>query len=246
MIKLEPNGEIAVVRLDNKTANAVNLDLVEQLSETLEVVKQKYRAMVLAGNSRFFSMGFDLPDLISLDRNGFSHFFRRFNETVISILTLPVPTVAALGGHTIAGGAILSLACDFRIGKEGRTLIGLNEIKLGLPVPFIADLMLRQITGDRTATRMIFQGEFVPVSQALQSGLVDRVAEKERVEAEALEIAADLAGNAGPAIQACKEVRTRDITQTYDAYGARENERLIDCWQSPKTRELLKEAARKF
>lgn len=154
--------------------------------------------------------------------------------------------MAALGGHTIAGGAILSLACDFRIGKEGRTLIGLNEIKLGLPVPFIADLMLRQITGDRTATRMIFQGEFVPVSQALQSGLVDRVAEKERVEAEALEIAADLAGNAGPAIQACKEVRTRDITQTYDAYGARENERLIDCWQSPKTRELLKEAARKF
>lgn len=68
MIKLEPNGEIAVVRLDNKTSNAVNLDLVEQLSETLEVVKQKYRAMVLAGNSRFFSMGFDLPDLISLDR----------------------------------------------------------------------------------------------------------------------------------------------------------------------------------
>ena len=246
MIKLEPHGKTAVVRLDNKTANAVNLNLLEELAETLETVKNQYHAMVLAGNPRFFSMGFDLPELILLDRNGFSEFFQKFNETVISILTLPVPTVAALGGHTIAGGAILALACDFRVGKEGKPLIGLNEIKLGLPVPFIADLMLRQVTGDRTATRMIFQGEFVSMAEAAGSGLVDRVAENKGVEAGALEMAADLACLSGPAMEACKAIRTRDITRAYDAYGTLENERLIDCWQNPKTRELLKEAAEKF
>ena len=77
-----------------------------------------------------------------------TEFFHKFNHVVLNILTLPLPTAAAVKAHAVAGGAIMMLTCDYGFAAAGRVLIGLNGIKLGVPIPYLPDLILRQIAGD--------------------------------------------------------------------------------------------------
>ena len=113
--------------------------------------------MVLAGGTKFFSIGLNLPELIGLNRKEMAEFWERFTQTVFGLYTLPMPTVCAVCGHAVAGGNILALTCDYRIGSTENRKIGLNEILLGLPVPYLADLMLRQVSGDRAATERLYR-----------------------------------------------------------------------------------------
>ncbi|MFH2057592.1 MAG: enoyl-CoA hydratase-related protein [Pseudomonadota bacterium] len=70
-------------------------------------------------------------------------FFQRFNQLTLDLYTLPLPTACAISGHAIGGRNILALTGDYRFMAEGKKRIGLNEIQLGVPVPYLADLILR-------------------------------------------------------------------------------------------------------
>jgi enoyl-CoA hydratase/carnithine racemase len=150
MISLDRQENVAVLKLDRSTTNAINLGLVETLSAALQEVKHdtKARSLVLtSANNKFFSIGFDIPDLYDLDRPEFETFYREFNALCMDLYTLPKPVMACLNGHAIAGGCILALCCDYRLIAGGKKLIGLNEVKLGVPVPYLADCILRELVG---------------------------------------------------------------------------------------------------
>ena len=202
--------------------------------------------MVLAGGEKFFSMGFDLPKLLLLDRSGMTEFFYFFNKVVFEILTLPVPTSAAIKAHAIAGGTILLLACDYRVAASGKVLIGLNEIKLGVPAPYLPDLILRRIAGDVVASEMLYFGEFIDSLDAAKKGIITSMFPKSDVEDKALEIVASVAKLPAKAFQASKANRVEAIRSRYENSFRTKNEEFLDCWFSSKTQELLSEAAKKF
>src|SRR5512137_1705530 len=127
-LTLEDHGKVAIVRMANNVINAIGAEVVEELSLALQEVRGRFRGMVLAGGNKFFSIGLNLPELIELDRDGMADFWTRFEDTVLKLYTLPLPTAAAIAGHANGGGAILALACDFRFIAAGRKLISLNEI----------------------------------------------------------------------------------------------------------------------
>lgn len=165
---------------------------------------------------------------------------------MLKLYTLPLPTAAAIAGHANGGGAILALACDFRFIAAGRKLISLNEILLGLPVPYLADMMLRQIAGDRVATRMEYLGTFLMPEEAQTAGVVDEVCSEAEVEARALahiEAAAALPPFGFPLT---KQHRTRDIRAQFLAGRESINQAFMECWFMPSTQALLKEAVTKF
>ena len=97
------------------------------------------------------------------------------------LFTFPKPTAAAISGHAIAGGCILTLCCDYRYIAEGRKLMGLNEIKLGVPVPYVADCILRSLVGFRHAREIMESGDFYQPETSFQKGLVDAVLPLENV-----------------------------------------------------------------
>ena len=165
---MKAKKNLALVRLSNGVTNAISPDLAEELSTVIAQVKKDCAGMVLAGGEKFFSMGFDLPKLLLLNRSGMTEFFYFFNKVVFEILTIPVPTAAAIKAHAIAGGTILLLACDYRVAASGKVLIGLNEIKLGVPAPYLPDLILRRIAGDVVASEMLYLGEFIDSSDAAE------------------------------------------------------------------------------
>lgn len=245
-VTIESRGQVAIVRLSNGVINAINQNLVEDLSRAVHQVKNEFRGMVLAGGTKFFCIGFDLPALLKLDQNNMSEFLDKFDQVVLELYTLPIPTACAIGGHAVAGGTILALACDYRFVASGRKFVGLNEINIGLPVPCLPDLMLRQITGDRAATEIVYRGQLIAPEASLDLGLIDEIFTEDELEERALGKIAELAALSQPAFSLIKGNRVRETALRFEKERESSKQQFLDCWFREPVRELLLEAAEKF
>jgi enoyl-CoA hydratase/carnithine racemase len=245
-VTLEANDAVAVLRLNNGVTNAISPELVDDLAGEVNRIKSEFKGMVLTGGEKFFCIGLDLPALLELDPPDMTEFYARFEQAIFDLYTLPVPTACAINGHATAGGAIFALTSDFRFVSSGRRFIGFNEVKIGVPVPYIADLMLRQIIGDRCATDMMFSGKFVEPEEAKGIGLVDDVFDSEDLEEKAVAKIAELAALPPYGIRVVKNNRIEAVRSKYVEMGSADADRFLDCWFNPAVRELLSEAAKKF
>ena len=245
-VNLEAHDDVAVLRLNNGVTNAISSELVDDLAVGVNRIKSEFKGMVLAGGEKLFCIGLDLPALLQLDQSDMAEFYARFEQAIFDFYTLPVPTACAINGHATAGGAIFALTSDFRFVSSGRRLIGFNEVKIGVPVPYIADLMLRQIIGDRCATDMMFSGKFVEPEEAKAIGLVDDVFDSEDLEEKAVAKIAELAALPPYGIRVVKDNRIQAVRSRYLEMGRADADRFVGCWFDPAVQELLKEAAKKF
>jgi enoyl-CoA hydratase/carnithine racemase len=243
---LEAHQAVAVLRLNNGVTNAISPELLDDLSDAVKRIKSEFKGMVLAGGEKFFCIGLDLPGLLPLGRSEMVDFYFKFMQGALGLYTLPIPTACALNGHATAGGTIFALCSDFRFASSGRKLIGLNEVKIGVPVPYLADLILRQVVGDRCATEMMFKGEFVEPDKAQEIGLVDAVFPPEDLEEKAVAKIAELAALPSEGLRLIKRNRVGALRSQYEDMRDTEADLFLDCWFNPSVRELLTEAAKKF
>ena len=158
----------------------------------------------------------------------------------------PMLTSVLKAGHAPAAGTILALACDFRMIASGKKLMGLNEIKIGLPVPFLADLMLRQVVGDRAATEIEYTGELLMPEKAQTFALADTIFPEEDVEAQAIAKISEIIERPPFGFSLTKQHRTRDIRAQFLAGRESINQAFMDCWFSPAVQALLRDATDKF
>src|SRR5213083_746109 len=161
-------GGVRVLTLDRPPANAENEELLGDLGTALAEARgsDAVRAIVLTGAGRFFSGGFDLSTPRRDDDSG--HLFRNlFRATHLTLLALPKPTVAMVNGHAIAGGLVLALACDYRL--------GLNEVAIGASYPKVAFEVVRLRLAHARASELLLGAALYPASQALRLGVVDEL-----------------------------------------------------------------------
>jgi len=249
LMVIERRQETAILTLSRDITNAINMELVTEMSEALRrsADDPDCRGLVLTGaNDKFFSIGLDIPELFPLTPGEFTIFYRAFNRLCLDLFTLPKPTVAALTGHAIAGGCILALCCDYRFIAEGKKLMGLNEIKLGVPVPYPADRILQSLAGWHVAREVIDGGEFFDGPELLARGLVDQVLALEKVLPAAIEKVSTLGTTSPEAFALIKRNRTEPIKGNILADLDERERRFVERWYSPQARELLDEAIDKF
>jgi enoyl-CoA hydratase len=247
MLNIHDEGPVRILELAHGTANPIGPGLIAALRPALAEVmgSAAVRGLVLASASRrFFSIGFDLPAILPLERPAMAAFFQEANALWRDLLSMPKPVVAAIERHAVAGGCITALCCDHRIVEEGRVLVGVNEIKLGLPNPLLADSALRSLVGGRAARDVISMGEFYDPQAARAIGLVDTVVPEGQSRSQAMELAARL-GESG-AYAAIKRIRVAPILEEYDRRRAFEDEAFLDLWFSGDTRRRLQEALSRF
>jgi 3,2-trans-enoyl-CoA isomerase len=133
-------------------------------------------ALVISGAPGMFSAGLDVPHLLTLDRDGMFAAWRSFVKLTRTLIASRVPIAAAITGHAPAGGAVISICCDWRVMAAGEFRIGLNEVQVGIILPeFLLDLVAR-IIGPRQAERLTVGGLMLPPEEAVRIGLVDEVA----------------------------------------------------------------------
>ena len=124
------------------------------------------RAVVLTGEGPFFSAGFDLHGEGSMGSDPVA-VWRLFRESLMALFTFPKPTVAMMGGHAIAGGLVLVLACDYRLGLDGDYRIGLNEVAIGASFPRAAFEITRLRLTHQQSSELLLGASIYPASQAL-------------------------------------------------------------------------------
>ena len=242
----EFQDHIAILRLNSGPTNLISLKLVDELSQSLHEIKGTARGMVLCGGDQFFSVGFDLPEVLKFDRPAMGNFLERFNQLCLDLFTAPFPTDCALSGHAVAGGNILALTCDYRYAASEEKKIGLNELKLGVPVPYLADMILRHTIGNRFASQMIYSGEFISFSDAKIIGMIDVVGPPDELEDFTLERLTQIASFQSQAFAAVKANKVEEIKRRYEKNYKSKNEIFLDCWFSIPVQENLLEALTKF
>ena len=192
MIEWAEVDGIAVLTLARPPVNALDAELCTAVAEGLRGPRvDGARAVVLTGAGRAFSAGVDLRSVV----DGGAEYPRRLLPALTAVFraafTLPVPLVAAVNGHAIAGGCVLAACADVVLMSEGR--IGLTEVRVGVPFPRAAVEVVRHAVGDGGAGRLILGGETMDAAEAVAVGLVDRVVAPDDLQAAALAAAAELA-----------------------------------------------------
>jgi enoyl-CoA hydratase/carnithine racemase len=249
LMKIEHKDNVAILRLTNGVTNPISLELIKDISKNLKKLKEdsSVGGVVLTGsNNKFFSIGFDLPNLYKQGEKQIRTFYKSYNRLCLNLYTFPKPTVAALTGHAIAGGCILALCCDYRVIASGKKLMGLNEIKLGVPVPYPGDVILKQIIGTRYAQMIMEMGEFFGPESLLQMGMVNEIERIKIVLERSIRQAKLLGEYPSSAYRIIKTNRVENVKDHIIENLEEKEQYFLKCWFSDETRKLLKEATKKF
>ena len=241
---IEHADPVAVVRMQCGKTNALNSSLMDHLNAAFKTLAAEERTRAVVWTSalpKFFSPGFDLHEVIALDRDGMRRFVTGFLELFHRMHRFPKPVLAALNGHTVAGGFCLSLACDFRYMAEGPSVIGLNELKIGVVIPFGVLQLLESIAAAGKAREIALFGLNYSPQDALQRGLVDRVLPPDQLQSFTLEQARLLADKSAPATAVMKRYLRQRLTDFVIANDLREVETFLDVWFSADTQRRLRE-----
>ena len=157
-----------------------------------ELLAERPAAVVLTGREGYFSAGADLKVAPTLDADGQRAMVAGINSIFAGWYSFPAPVVAAVNGHAIAGGLILALCGDYRVGSsEGK--YGLTELKAGLPYPAVAMAVVRAELHGPAARRLVLGADLVDAKAALDAGAFDEVTEPDKVLHRATEVARGLA-----------------------------------------------------
>ena len=243
------DGHAAVLTLNRGVTNPWNLELVNALRGKLRELDSDdtVRAVVLTSdNDKFFSIGFDIPSLYPLTKEGFTEFYTSFNQLCLELFTYPKPTIAAIRGHAVAAGCIVTVCCDYRFIAEGRKLMGVNEIKIGVPIPYPANCIMQELIGFRNSRDMNDFGEYYPADELLRMGVVDKVLPVERVLPEAIAHVKVIGAYPTYAYRMIKRNRTEAIANHIREYLDEREKYFVECWYAEETRLLLEEAIKKF
>lgn len=242
LLRIEREGPLSVLRLDKPRGNAIDEALLGELAEALSALAADdgVRGVLLASaHPKLFSPGLDLVSLFAYDRPAMERFMGSFSETLFALFALEKPVVAAVAGHAVAGGCILALAADLRLLRRGAQ-IGLNEVKVGVPLPWAVATLLRSRAATGALAQVALLGRNFTDEAALAAGLADAVLEPEGFEAACLAQLREFLD---------KDARSVALTKRYLRAAAlaemRAHERelrgeWLDAWFSPPTRERIR------
>jgi enoyl-CoA hydratase/carnithine racemase len=227
-VSVQTTGAITLVRVDRPPANAINVELLDELVAVLEgLAAQAPAAVVIAGRDGFFSAGVDLKAVPGYGPDEQRRMVTGINRMVLATYGLSCPVVAAVTGHAIAGGLVLALCADLRIASlEGR--YGLTEIKVGVPYPQAAIGVVRAELTSHAARKLVLSNQLVDGSEALRLGLFDEALQPDAVLPRAVELATEMAAFPADVYAATKgELRGRPLKAIKAAV---ESEPLLERW----------------
>jgi len=242
-VEVEAVGDagVFVIRMQNPPVNALTPALVEGLGDALDqVVKEAARVIVVAsGVAGSFAAGADIKTMVDVDHAGFVAYGRTVRAAVERLAALDRPTIAAIEGNALGGGLEVALACHLRVaGRDAR--LGLPEAKIGLIPSAGATQRLPRVVGRGRALDLMLTARAVKAEEALDIGLIDRLAEPGEAEADAVSLATQVASLSIPALMS--EIRLVDAGFDLDLEAglAREVAEVEALLEGPDAREGMR------
>jgi enoyl-CoA hydratase/carnithine racemase len=229
-LKVEDRAGVALVRIDRPPANAMDPELLEEGHRCLtELGADQPGAVVITGTEEFFSGGVDLKLAPTLDDEGQREMVNGINRLFAGWYTFPRPVVCAVNGHAIAGGLILALCGDHRVGSPNGKL-GLTELRVGIPYPAVAIAIVRAELTPAAARELVLRAELVTPEDGLRLGLLDEIAARDSVLERSMEVATELARLPTAAYAQVKEQLRHDTGARVREIVAEESDPLLGGW----------------
>ena len=234
MIKTDINGDIGIISIDRPPVNAINPELVSSLSQALDSFKSddNINGVVLQGRDGIFSAGLDITHLFPKDREYIDSFWKDFSTLLVNMFSFPKPLYSSIGGHCPAGGTVMVIMSDYRIMSKGNYVIGLNEVDVGLTVPYGIGMVFQYVVGMRNAEELLLKAKLISPDEALRVGLVDELCDPETLLDTTLEriaVASDLySAQQTKTKQILREQTLNVVQQNFD----RDAQLILDSWFS--------------
>jgi enoyl-CoA hydratase len=241
-VRIERQGRLAVLRLDKARGNAIDEPLAKALVEAAQELAGDggLRGVLLASaHPKVFCPGLDLVTLAGYDRASMERFMTSFAAAVRGLYGLPKPVVAAVGGAAVAGGCILALTADHRVLRRGAP-IGLNEVKVGVPLPWSVTRLLRATVPAPGLSRVALLGRNFTDAEAVELGLADEMAEAEGFEAACLARLEEYADKDPQALAATKAWLREGVLGETAAHESARAGVFLDAWFSAGTQERIR------
>ena len=167
---------IAYITMDDGKANSMNWIFFEEMGKYMDQAENDgAKVLVITGRPGFFSGGLDLKLLPTLSATAMGDFATTFARTMLRVFSFPVPTIAASTGHAVAGGAMLTFACDRRFAIDGPYRIQMNETLIGIPLPNWMFLIARSAIPSRWRNEALLHARAYNPKEALERGILDAV-----------------------------------------------------------------------
>jgi enoyl-CoA hydratase/carnithine racemase len=228
---------IATLTLSRGKVNALNEAMVEELHARFKEIEADgtLKAVILTGQGRFFSFGFDIPEFLNYSRDDFTRYLTKFAGLYHYLFIFPKPIIAALNGHTIAGGCMLAAACDGRLMVAEKAKISLNEISFGSSVFAGSVAMLKYWVGARNAQEILYSGKMYTADEAEKLGLVDSAITGKDLPDQAWQAAEELAGKDGAAFGGIKSLLRKPVIEEITRLEETSIREFVDIWYSENT-----------
>jgi enoyl-CoA hydratase/carnithine racemase len=222
-------------------ANALDPPLMAALRARLDRLANNGAPAVVLASSHptLFCPGWDLKMLADADRDAVGEFLHNFNALIVELFSYPGPTAAAISGHSVAGGCLLSLSCDLRVMATGQARQGLSELNLGLPVPGNSMRMLRARLSSPALDNLVFRGEGCTATRARELGIVHRTAATaDTLAVTELELGT-LAGRPRRAFVESKRFLFGEAWEAMRRGSPEQDAAFLDCWFEEETRKRI-------
>ena len=241
-IKVTIKDRLAIITLNRGKSNALNREMITELDDILKSIgaNPAIGGVMIAGQENFFSAGLDLIELYSYSEEEAKSFWDLFLRFIANITAFNKPMVAAINGHSPAGGCVIAMACDTRVMAEGKFIIGLNEVPVGIIVPHSIFELYSFWIGKANATRSLLEGKLFSPEEALAIGLVDEVVKQESIlTAAERRIRKYMAFEQNTWSQSKINIR-KSLIETTSSDQSADLELMLKQWWSPNTRAILK------
>jgi len=240
-----PAEQVARLTISNPgKRNALDHAILDGIAEALG--RLEARCVVLTGSHGMFSAGYDIA---GMPEDTFAQEAEKlvahpFAAAIEALESYPYPVIAALPGHAIGGGLEVALACDLRVAADG-IKVGMPPAKLGLVYSHTGILKFFDAIGAARTRELFLVGRNIPVSRALEWGLVSEVVDAADLEARSLELAAEIAANAPLSLSGNKRVM-RELLAARGALDPAVETELIELRRACFASEDFREGVRAF
>ena len=246
----EPADGVVRLTISNPAKrNALDHPILDAISDTLgelSAPRSPARCVLITGAHGMFSAGYDIGEIPAeeFEERAERLVAHPFTQAIDALEAFPRPTLAMLPGHTIGGGLELALACDLRVAKDAIKL-GMPPAKLGLVYSHTGLRRFIDAIGAARTRELFLLGSYIDAPTALAWGLVNRVAGADALETLALELAAELAGNA-PLSQTGNKRVIAALLSAEGELPAEVEEELIELRRASFASEDMREGMRAF
>jgi enoyl-CoA hydratase len=180
-VTIDEDDRRVIIRLDRPEArNAIDLATIQTFHAVCEILEDRPRILVVTGSNGMFASGADLRELRERKRDDA---LKGINSTLFDrVRRLPMPTIAAVTGPALGGGAELAYACDFRIAVPSARF-GNPEPALGILAAAGACWRLKELVGEPMANEVLLAGRILSAEEALSCRLVSQVVAPDELQA---------------------------------------------------------------